>query len=201
MQRCSLALEQLVDYHDGTAPPDVRAALEAHLHDGCAACAANLAWLAAMTRGLREAAAIVPPDYSLAPALALYRERRKPAPATALLARLVFDSRRGSALAGVRSLHPAAFQLLYATEVHDLDLWCEPQADGSWYVIGQALPREGEVVPQLLAAELEGEAGETQPAVLDGNEFHFPSVPSGAYTLDVQLTPAGARIRDFRLEP
>lgn len=201
MHPCAMSLGDLTDYQDGRADDAVRARVAAHLRDGCPACERHLAWLAAMAEGIRQSGQMVSPSYSLEPARALYRERMQPQERTRWIARLVFDSRAAPAAAALRSSNQAAFQQLYATDEHDVDLWCEPQADGTWYVIGQALPREGEEVPLPGGAELQSEGGEARAATLDGSEFHFEALPAGTYRVRIRLPQGDVVVPGVRLEP
>jgi hypothetical protein len=200
MQRCGIGLEELAAYHDEIGDVAASARIEDHLRAGCTACKRHLAWLKSMVHGIRNVPAIADPSFSLEPARALFRDRWRPQQSPSGMARLVFDSRAAPALANVRSVRPAAFQQLYATDEHDVDLWCEPQPDGTWYLIGQALPRDGTTISQAARAELTGETAEPTAATFDGNEFHFRSVPSGSYRLDIHLGPADVAISPIRLE-
>jgi len=182
-----MPFEWLVDFYEGRTEEAAAAEIRAHLAAGCPVCEANLARLGRMLSALQAGDLLHVSESTLDRARALYRERFRVPSRPALIARLVFDSRTDLAFAGARGGGEQAFQRLYCTDAHDIDLWQERTETGEWYLIGQALPKSG---GQALAPEealLTAADGRTLTAALDAREFHFPSVPPGVYALRLRL--------------
>ena len=72
---CLSGVELLTEYLEGTLPPDVRAAIEAHVA-GCPRCVAFIASYEAIPRVVREATAIDMPADLEASLLDALRKRR-----------------------------------------------------------------------------------------------------------------------------
>lgn len=192
VKRCNIAFDTLVDYTDGRLDANATARLRDHLASGCSACEANLAWLSSATQTLREAHRIQVPDRLLNRAAALYRERfPAPTPAAAPArplwpAQLRFDS-RSLGLAGARGAAAEAFELVYSTGTHDIELFQEPLEQGRWYLIGHVLPEAGDeiIVPEeVTLTAVDGERIVISP---EAEEFHLPSVPAGRYDMSLRL--------------
>ncbi len=193
MKRCGIAFETLADYHEGKADASVSARIREHLDRDCLHCRQNLAWLERATGTLREAPFVQVPEAALERARALFRERY-PSPATlpnplfAWLAQLQFDSRSSAPmLAGARGMKREGVQLVYSTEVHDIDLFQELSGEGTWYLIGQVMPRDGEatIVPQEVVLTERG--GNRLTFAPESGEFHLPAIPEGIYDIALRL--------------
>ncbi len=195
MKRCGIAFETLADYHEGKAEAGATAQIREHLDRDCPHCRQNLAWLERAEVTLRQAQPVQVPEAAMEKARALFREQFRPAvtasapnPVFAWLASLQFDSRSSTlALAGARGGKREGVQLVYSTEVHDIDLFQEPNAQGSWYLIGQVMPRNGEtsIVPsEIVLTEQNGSRLTFTP---EGEEFHLPAVPEGIYEIALRL--------------
>lgn len=187
MRRCRMPFERLVDYREGHADAATVAEVRAHLGQGCAACEATLARLERTVSALRAGDLLHAPGSALERARALYRERFRAPVRPTLLARLVFDSRVNLAFAGARGGEEQAFQRLYSTDAHDIDLWQERTEMGGWYLIGQTLPKAGGEACSLVSATLTAADGRALDARIEAGEFHFPSVPPGVYQLTLRL--------------
>jgi len=118
-------------------------------------------------------------------AKAMFRNRganREPSRLARVLAALTFDSLTAKPAFGLRSGASAGRQLVYSTEIADVDLRLSPQS-GEWEIAGQILG----------ASESRGKVklvSDTFSASADLNElaeFGFQSVPSGSYTMFVDL--------------
>ena len=193
VKRCGVSFETLADYHEGRADASLTAQVRQHLDRDCSHCRQNLAWLERAKSTLWQAHTVQVPEPALERARALFRERFQPVvvpnPLVSWLARLQFDSRSNTpALAGARGATGEGVQLVYSTDVHDIDLFQEPSEAGTWYVIGQVMPRDGEatLVPhEIVLTEQNGNRLTFAPT---GGEFHLPSVPEGIYDIALRLT-------------
>jgi len=195
-----MPFETLVDYCVGSADDATSSVVRRHLDDGCERCEQSMRWLTAALSDLRAAGQIAAPSFSLETARALFRERQKMPERRPLFARLVFDSRLTPAFAGVRGGARQAFKRLYSTALHDIEIWHEPMQGERWYLIGQALPREGEPFLPPTAAHLMSDSGEIVPALLEGDEFHFSQVATGTYALRLLLSDAEIVVTDLLIE-
>ena len=169
MRACGVTFHQLAEYFSGTVAAAAQGRIEAHLRSGCEQCGRDAAWIQAMIGGMR-AGQLAEAPYSLEPARALFRERMRARSRACHTARLVYDSRTSAAVANVRSGPAIAYQQLYQTQEHDIDLWCEPEKEGAWYVIGQALPREGYSLRPPERAEMRAHLSRVELDVQRGGE-------------------------------
>ena len=197
MKRCGISFETLADYHDGRADRQAEERIREHLSARCTHCTESLAWLERSTNTLREAARIPVPQSLVDRLQSIYAERFRMPVRQSFLARLRFDGRSETALAGARGAAREAFQLNYITDEHDVDIWEEPAGDGNWYVIGQILPREGDAVFQPRQVVLTPAAGEAITITPELPEFHLPSVPAGIYSAAIQLQDSEILIHEF----
>ena len=110
------------------------------------------------------------------------RVARKPSLIAQVLAVLAFDSLTVAPGFGLRSGLAAGRQLIYATEMADIDLRVSPQS-GEWEIAGQILGSshsEGKV-------NLESDAFSASANLNELSEFSFQSVPRGTYRMFVHL--------------
>ena len=110
------------------------------------------------------------------------RVARKPALIAQVLAVLAFDSLTVAPGFGLRSGLAAGRQLIYSTEMADIDLRVSPQS-GEWEIAGQILGSshsEGKV-------NLESDAFSASVNLNELSEFSFQSVPRGTYRMFVHL--------------
>ena len=192
VKQCGIALEILADYQEGRADTDAAEQVRGHLDRNCAHCLQNLVWLQHARENFREAYAVAVPEPALARAHSLFRERFRPAVApntiVSWLASLQFDSRRNApAMAGARGAKRDGIQLVYTTNIHDIELFQEPGEAGNWYMIGQVMPREGDakiVLEEIVLTERNGSRLRFTP---DNAEFHLPAIPSGLYEIALRL--------------
>ena len=192
MKQCGIAFETLADYQEGRAAATATEQVRVHLARDCAHCLQNLAWLQSARENLRQAYAVQPPETALARAHAIFREQVRPAsapnPVLSWLASLQFDSRRSApALAGARGPKRDGIQLVYTTNVHDIELFQEPAEAGNWYMIGQVMPREGDATIVLREIVLTERNGSRLTFTPDEAEFHLPAVPRGLYEIALRL--------------
>src|SRR5207253_1705103 len=130
-----------------------------HLAADCAHCRQTLAWMDRTTQSIRAVQDMRVPRTLVERLHDLYAERFRMPARRPLFARLTFDSRSTPALATARGATEEAFRLNYSTDLHDIEIWEEPAAQGQWYLIGQVLPHEGDAVFQPLEVVLTGEDG------------------------------------------
>jgi len=110
------------------------------------------------------------------------RITRKASVVARVFAMLTFDSLIGTPGFGLRSGANAGRQLVYSTEIADIDLRVSSQS-GEWEIAGQILgssQSEGEV-------NLESDNFSVSAKLNELSEFAFPLVPSGTYKLLVHL--------------
>lgn len=107
---------------------------------------------------------------------------RKPSLVARVLATLTFDSLTVAPGFGLRSGLSAGRQVIYSTEMADIDLRVSPQS-GEWEIAGQILSSsyaEGEV-------NLESDDFSASVRLNELSEFAFQSVPRGTYKMFVHL--------------
>ena len=201
MKNCGITLETLADYREGRADAGTTQQIRAHIDRDCPHCRQNLVWLQRTAETFREAHTVKVPEAALTRAHSLFRERFRPAPAPnpllSWLARLQFDSRQSMpALAGARGAKREGVQLVYSTNVHDIELFQEPAEPGNWYMIGQVMPREGDAVIVLQEIVLTERNGSRLIFKPESEEFHLPSVPAGLYEIALRLAGGEITIPD-----
>ena len=118
-------------------------------------------------------------------AKAMFRGRganREPSRLARVLAALTFDSLTAKPAFGLRSGVSAGRQLIYSTEMADIDLRVSSQS-GEWEIAGQILGSS----QSAGKVNLEGDNFSASADVNELAEFGFQSVPSGIYTMFVHL--------------
>ena len=111
-----------------------------------------------------------------------------------VLAALTFDSLTARPAFGLRSGASSGRQLVYSTELADIDLRVSPQS-GEWEIAGQILgASESRGKVNLESASFSASADLNELA-----EFGFQSVPSGIYTMFVQLPELEIEIPPLQL--
>ena len=189
MKRCGISFETLVDYFEGRAEASAAARVREHLGSGCRTCQDHLAWLENITPTLHEVARVPVPQRALDSAYTLFRERFPVPPRPSLLAFLQFDGRASSSLilSGARSAAQERFELIYSTDDYDIDLFQEPTEEGTWFLIGQILPKKEDaeiVAQQIVMTATDGKQVVVTPLK---EEFYLPSLPAGTYEMRLQL--------------
>lgn len=119
---------------------------------------------------------------------------REPTRLARALAALTFDSLTIKPAFGLRSGMSAGRQLVYSTEMADIDLRVSPQS-GEWEIAGQILgaSQSGGKV------NLESESFFASADLNELAEFGFQSVPSGIYTMFVHLPELEIEIPPLQL--
>ena len=130
-------------------------------------------------------------------AKAMFRGRganREPSRLARVLAALTFDSHTAKPAFGLRSAASTGRQLVYSTEMADIDLRVSPQS-GEWEIAGQILgaSQSGGKV------NLESDSFSASADLNELAEFGFQSVPSGIYTVLVQLPELEIEIPPLQL--
>lgn len=183
MESAHLPVELLVGYAEGQLDAEHAERVRAHLATGCARCERELdSWRRCLGAIQADRVPAMPP--ALAQQLYAVYDRYEAPPTLweRLVATLTFDSRLQPALAGARAASTGSFQLLYEGGGAEIDLMCEPAADG-WEIAGQALVEDEAEVRWMVAAALRGEPlGPAIPADPSG-EFRLPALRPGAYDL------------------
>jgi len=198
VKRCAIAFETIADYQEGRLTDSAAMLVRQHLDRDCMTCHQNLTWLQHTADTLRQSHKVQVPESALTYAGNLFRERFRPVEVSSQastntliswLASLQFDSRNSMpAMAGARGAKREGVQLVYSTDMHDIDIFQELTAEGAWYLIGQVMPREGAaiIVPaEIVLTERNGSRLAFTP---DSEEFHLPSIPQGIYEIELSLT-------------
>jgi hypothetical protein len=144
---------------------------------------------------MRDDTAEDAPAHAIAAAKGIFqRSRQAASPAhRQLSAMLRFDSRHAPAPAGMRAAGQPDRQMLFAAAEFLLELRIASRGP-LWVISGQLLGAEqGEQV------ELRGPAWMSQTPLNDVSEFMLPPVPSGSYTLTVQLPELDITIAGLEL--
>ena len=190
-----ISFTELADLADEKSRPSSPETLE-HLA-GCSHCAKELQALR-QTIGLMRT-----DDVEDAPAnLVKYAKNmftgrsasRGPSRLARVLASLTFDSLTAKPAFGLRSGASSGRQLVYSTEIADVDLRVSPQS-GEWEIAGQILgssQAQGRV-------NLESESFSTSVDLNELAEFGFQSVPSGIYRMFVHLPELEIEIPPLQL--
>jgi hypothetical protein len=183
-----IPFEILADLVDGRLTESEAAEVRRRLTDADPRTRADLAWLQALA-AFRRAMPLEAPPERVREALRTHfrrwaEERRRPSLFQRLVAQLTFDSRLQPVLVGARGGPSEPGQLLYTTDLMDIELHLLPVGPGRVRILGQALPHDQDLdmadyAVQLLAGEQElGLTGTN-----DLGEFTFEVAPGSDYTL------------------
>jgi hypothetical protein len=188
----------LSDYVSGDLPLVDRVDVDAHIA-ACSRCAAELAEVERLTQLMRTDLGEDAPPRVIKRALKLFRARNAQKNTSSdfrqrVLAVLHFDSIGLTPAFGVRSGKPGARQLLFSTNVNEIDLRIEP-AGQSWLVSGQVLGGETTSGTALL----QGTTGVSETALNELNEFTLPPVEAGTYKLILNLMDVQVEIEEIRI--
>ncbi len=190
-----IPFEKLADLAEHRQSPEESETIRLHLSD-CSDCANQLSELERLVTLMRtDVAEDAPPDL-LSRTLNLFRPRvpeDKPSIIERVMAVLSFDSRQLSPAFGVRSGQSVARQLLFSVGEHDLDLRVAPD-DGAWVVSGQILGECEDGQVELRGAEVAERAEMNELC-----EFTLPRVPSGKYSLVINLSNTEIEVPEFEL--
>ena len=193
-----IPFRKLSDYVSGDLPLVERVDVEAHIAT-CSRCADELAELERLLQLMRNDLSEDAPPHVIKRALKLFRARNKQQNTSSdfgrrVLAVLHFDSLGLAPAFGVRSGKPGARQLLFSTNVNEIDLRIEP-AGQAWLVSGQILGGEA----ANGTAILQGATGVRETALNELNEFTLPPVEAGTYKLILSLTDVEVEIEEIRI--
>lgn len=138
-----IGFERLIDYLDNRLPDDEGKRVTAHLESGCSTCVAARDWYQRIRRVMANDESVEPPPWVFRRAVRLVESRRSGEKAITRAARgvvrLIFDSFRQPATAGVRSTGGAERQLLYSLDDYSIDLQIAPSDESCANLIGQIL--------------------------------------------------------------
>jgi hypothetical protein len=193
-----IPFRQMSDYVSGDLPLLDRVDVDAHVAV-CSRCAAELAELERLIGLMRDDLSEDAPPHVIKRALKLFRKRSEQKNASSdfrrrLLAVLHFDSDGLAPAFGVRSGKPGATQLLFSTNVNEIDLRIEPAGE-EWLISGQVLG--GETTSGT--AILRGAAGARETSLNELNEFTLPPVEAGTYKLILNLMDVEVEIEEIRI--
>jgi hypothetical protein len=161
-----LVNEDWVDFARNVGSPEKRKAMEEHLNSGCQECRATLTFWEQTQRSAALEASYEPPNHVLRAvnglgALRLSRPESSPLVA---FAKLIMDSSRTPATAGVRSGEIAPWLLLYKEGTVNIDLRVDQVPSSNRIsIVGQVLD---------LATPNQMIAGIPVAAIFDGGEAH-----------------------------
>jgi hypothetical protein len=192
-------VEQWLDFVRGLAGTKDRVAMEQHLSQGCKKCSAMVDRLRRFVAAAAADARYQVPDEAVRSACAVFGQQR---PAKGLflhvvVAKLVFDSFREPALAGVRSQGEVTHQAMYEAGDYCVDLRLEHERGaGAVILAGQIANRKqpeqrvsGVPVILMLGKEVVGRT------VSNGSgEFQIACQAKKSLRLYVPLRQAGQRI-------
>lgn len=193
--RCNTSFEDIISLVVGELDPAAAARLQTHLAAGCDRCQANLAWAERVIGRMKADTSEVPPLEGLRRARSIFRDhlaaRRAPGPGLLqrLATTLLFDGRQQLAMAGVRGADATRYKLLFSTEIADIDLHIEREADDRWWLMGQVMPHALDVDVNALPVQLlstDREIGAVMTNAL--GEFKFTGIPAGTYSLTLLMT-------------
>jgi hypothetical protein len=193
-----IPFSQLSDYVSGDLPLLDRVDVEAHVAV-CPRCASELAELERLIELMRNDLSEDAPPQIIKRAIEMFRAKSEQQNTSSdfrrrLLAVLHFDSIGMAPAFGVRSGKPGARQLLFSTNVNEIDLRIEP-AGQAWLVSGQVLGGESTSGTALL----QGATGVRETSLNELNEFTLPPVEAGTYTLILNLTDVEVEIEEIRI--
>ena len=119
---------------------------------------------------------------------------REPSRLARVLASLTFDSLTARPAFGLRSGVSAGRQLVYSTQIADIDLRVSPQS-GEWEIAGQILGSS----QSAGTVNLESDSFSASVDLNELAEFGFQSVPSGIYRMFVHLPELEIEIPPLQL--
>jgi hypothetical protein len=187
MTRCQLTFEMLLNAYEGRADAADIESVREHLAAGCASCRQSWAWLERVLSAARGMDNVPVPDWPVALATALFRERYVKQERPTLLALLTFDSRTLPRPASARGHQELARHLIYSSDDYDVEIWQEAISREAFYVIGQVLPRQDGSAIALESVALTDSKGDTIRITTEGGEFHFPAVAAGRYQVRFEM--------------
>ncbi len=138
------AIEKWLDLVHGFAPDKERTTMEQHLSSGCAKCHGVVDRLRRLVAATSADASYAVPDHAIRSARAFFalQQPQKILTLPRVVARLVFDSFREPALAGVRSQHRITRQAMYEAGDYCVDLRMEHErGSDSTVLVGQIANR------------------------------------------------------------
>lgn len=186
------AFERLIAHLDGRLTADADEPIRAHIAEGCDGCNRDRAWYETVRAIAASDDTTEPPLWVFKRALRIFDRSRVHGTiayrAGRLVAALVFDSLRETALAGARSTTAESRQLLYRAEDFSIDLQIASLERQRADVTGQLL-REGELMFESvagLALDLVRD-GKTvlSTATNERGEFKINAVDCGYYDLQI----------------
>jgi hypothetical protein len=195
------AFERLIDHLDGRLTGDADEPIRTHVAAGCYQCDRSRAFYENVRAITANDDTTEPPSWVFKRALRIFDRPRAQGTiayrAGRLVAALVFDSLRETALAGARSTAVESRQLLYRAEDFSIDLQIASLEQQRADVTGQLL-REGELVFDSvagLALNLISD-GKTvlSTATNERGEFKFNAVDCGYYDLQIDAQDSNITI-------
>jgi len=137
-------ISEWADLARGTIPGPNRTAMDAHLSSGCASCRSTLDFVQRVSAVAQAAQSEEPPADAVRWAKAIMAMQRPPrTSAMRLIGRLVYDSLRDPAPAGMRAEDRVFRHALYVAENFSLDVRVEHERESAMAtLVGQLTDRE-----------------------------------------------------------
>ena len=158
----------------------------------CPRCTADFEWLTRTLGVMRADTGESAPAHVLEQAKRLGARLKRPAHRLQALARLMFDSAQAPLAFGIRSSANEQRHLLFETEHYPIDLHVKPQGE-LWIIAGQLLGAESAGSASLIGS------AEASNALNENSEFSLPAVPSGSYTLTLNLESLEITLPEFEI--
>jgi hypothetical protein len=193
------AIEQWLDLVHGLVPDKERATMEQHLSSGCAMCNGVVSRLRKLVVATSADAGYVVPDYAVRSARAFFalQQPQKLLTLPRLVAKLVFDSLREPALAGVRSQHRITRQAMYEAGDYCVDLRMERErGSASVVLVGQIANRSRpeQRVARFPILLMSGKEVLGRTVSNSSGEFQIEYQPRKSLRLRVPVPEAGNQI-------
>jgi hypothetical protein len=176
----------LLNAYEGRADEADIESVREHLAAGCVSCRQSWAWLERVLSASRGMDNVPVPEWPVARATALFRERYVKQERPPLLARLTFDSRSLPLPAFARGHQDSARHLIYSSDDYDVEVWQEAINQKTYYVIGQVLPKQDGSAIALQSVALTDSKGDTISITPQGGAFHFSAV-AGQYQVRLEM--------------
>jgi hypothetical protein len=192
-------LEQLLDFVRGLATEGDRAAMQDHLSAGCRKCGRALAMFRKLAAASAADTTYTVPDYAVRSARAIFALQRpeKVHILPRILARLVYDSFREPALAGVRSQHKITRQAMYEAGDYCVDLRMEQERGAINVVLVGQIANRMEPRKKMASVPIVLMSGKQVLGRAVSNrlgEFQIEYQPQKSLSLHVPVQQAGTKI-------
>ncbi len=189
---CTISFEERLDFHEGSAASSIANKIRRHVAAGCTSCCDELQWMKDFMPVMGAAIACnnaKVSDWALRRSVNIMPDvevQTQPGLIERLvsMATVVHDSRLClSGQVAARDLSNASCHVVYQSNNVDIDVWQEPNHNGNWYLVGQALAKSGEPLSAPQSVMLVSSQRQSAVGMLDDSEFTFDSIRPGTYEL------------------